>query len=132
MKDKPYNGGLWTEARFHQFIKSALRGASQRWPPKHEVKKNARIARGIYRCAGYGRSHHEVPSSLPPKPGNKRRINNAVVDHIRPVIDPTNGFTTWDEVIEHMFCEADGLQVLCHECHTLKTADERSRKKKND
>lgn len=120
-----YNGGKWTPARFHSFIKSALRAASNKWPPKYEVKKEARVERGVYRCAGYGRPAHNVPASLPPKEGNKRRINNAVVDHKLPVIDPETGFTTWDDVIARMFCEKENLQVLCAECHAKKTADER-------
>lgn len=127
-----YNGGKWTPARFHSFIKSALRAASNKWPPKYEVKKEARVERGVYRCAGYGRPAHNVPASLPPKEGNKRRINNAVVDHIDPVIDPEVGFIDWNEVIARMFCEKDGLQVLCHDCHSRKTADEREKRKKSN
>ena len=76
-------------------------------------------------CAGHKRRAHKVTASLPPKPGNKRRINNAVVDHIHPVIDPVKGFETWDDTISRMFCEESGLQVLCHECHTVKTQEER-------
>jgi len=116
------NGGDWTEARFNSFIKSALRNASQKWPPRNNIKKKARVSRGIYLCACCGK---HVPASLPPKEGNKRRINNAVVDHIEPVIDPAKGHTTWDEVINRMFCEEDGLQVMCHECHTIKTQEEK-------
>lgn len=122
---KAHNGGQWTAARFHSFIKSALRAASKRWGPKWEVKKAARVERGVYRCAGYKRPPHNVPASLPPPPGKKRRIDNAVVDHILPIIDPKKGFESWDKVIERMFCEADGLQLLCHDCHSAKTKDER-------
>lgn len=119
-----FNGGAWTEARFHSFIKSALRSASMRWPPKYEVKKEARIERGIYLCAGFKRRAHKVPASLPPKPGNKLRINNAQVDHIASVVTE-DGFTTWDDVINRMFCEKENLQVLCHECHKAKTQEEK-------
>lgn len=123
-----YNDGQWTPARFRAFVRGGLRSISLRWPPKNEVKRAARVARGVYTCAGYNRSKHNVPVSLPPAPGNKRRINNAVVDHIRPVIDPASGFVSWDELINNLFCEAENLQVLCHECHKQKTADERSRR----
>lgn len=83
-------------------------------------------------CVGYADVEpHVVSASLPPKPGNKRRINNAVVDHIVPVISPATGFRSWDIVIERMFCELDGFQVLCHECHKKKTADEREIKRNN-
>ena len=119
------NGGAWTEARFRSFIRGGLRSISMRWPPKNKVKQNARVARGLYLCAGYKSKPHEVPASLPPLPGNKRRINNAVVDHIQPVIDPRRGFLSWDELIKRLFCEADGFQLLCHDCHKRKTSDER-------
>jgi hypothetical protein len=125
----PHNSGQWTDARFHSFIKGALRAASQRWGPKNEVKKQARVERGKYNCKGYKRDTHIVPASLPPKQGNKRRINNAVVDHIEPVISVTDGFKSWDEVVARMFCEVDGFQLLCHECHSIKTKDEREARK---
>lgn len=122
------NGGRWTEARFHSFVKGGLRSISMRWPPKHEAKKRARVRRGVYRCAGYRRKSHEVPATLPPSPGNKKRINNSLIDHIIPVIDPNRGFTTWDRLIKRLFCEEDGLQLLCRDCHLTKTKDERNSK----
>ena len=119
---KVRNNNTWTQARFNSFIKGHLRSLSSRWGPKNSVKSKARTRRGWYKCA---ECKQEVPATLPPKPGNKRRINNAVVDHILPIIDPAVGFTTWDECIERMFVEEEGLQVLCDECHTLKTAGEK-------
>jgi len=119
------NGGQWTEARFRSFIRGGLRSISMRWPPKNKVKQNARVARGVYLCAGYKREAHEVPASLPPKPGNKRRINNVIVDHCEPVINPKRGFVSWDELINRLFVEAERLQILCHACHLEKTKDER-------
>ena len=123
------NGGAWTEARFKSFIRGGLRGISMRWPPKNRVKQKARIARGVYLCAGYERGNHEVPVSLPPKAGNKRRINNSIVDHINPVIDPQCGFVDWNTLIERLFCEEEGFQLLCASCHTAKTKDEREDRK---
>lgn len=39
------------------------------------------------------------------------------VDHIIPVGSYKNG---WDDLIERMFCDSDGLQVLCKKCHKEK------------
>ena len=125
MSNKPYNSGTWTQARFNAFIKGALRQISFRWPPKHQIRKKAWRARGIYLCAGYKRRAHKVPLSVREK-GKKK--NNVFVDHLIPVVDPAIGFVDWNQIIERMFCEADGLQVLCGSCHTLKTKDERSAK----
>lgn len=124
-KPKPYNGGQWTEARMHSFIKGALRQASLRWPPKATAKAKARVARGLYRCAGYGVDPHEVTATLPPVRPGGRRVDNALVDHIQPVVSPVYGFQGWDILIGRLFCEADGLQVLCHDCHQKKTQEER-------
>jgi len=123
------NGGAWTEARFKSFIRGGLRGISMRWPPKNRVKQNARVKRGVYLCEGYERAAHEVLVTLPPKPGNKRRVNNAVVDHIIPVVCPVAGFLNWDVLIQRLFCEEEGFQLLCHDCHTNKTRDEREDRK---
>lgn len=113
-------GGLWTEARFNSFIKSTLRGATRRWGPKSEAKKKARVSRGIYLCSECGEN---VPATI--KNDKGRRVDNAIVDHIKPIIDPGVGFTTWDDCIERMFCEVEGLQVMCHKCHIIKSNEER-------
>ena len=128
MPERTYNNGDWTAARFRAFIRGGLRSISMRWPPKNHVKVRARVSRGVYLCAGYEREPHEVTASLPPLPGNTRRINNAVIDHIAPVVDPSVGFIDWNTLINNLFCEAEGLQVLCHECHTEKTAFERKQR----
>lgn len=48
-------------------------------------------------------------------------------DHIKPVI-PTEGFGNlewdWNIVINNMFVPADGWQILCNDCHIVKTAEE--------
>lgn len=124
--EREYNGGQWTEARMRSFIISALRGASQRWGPKHAALKAARVSRGNYRCASCGTVGGK---SLPPEAGKKRRRNNAVADHIDPVV-PVTGFTTWDSFIERLFCEEDGYQVLCWACNKQKTGEENEERKR--
>jgi 5-methylcytosine-specific restriction endonuclease McrA len=112
--------GQWTEARYLGFIKSGLRQTSMRWAPIQEVKKEANIRRGIYRCAG---CKEEIPSSL--KVGRERK-NNVHVDHIEPIINPATGWISWDDTISRMFCEKDNLQVLCTICHDEKTNKEKA------
>jgi hypothetical protein len=120
---KSYNGGTWTEARFNSFVKSALRAASRRWPPKYQCLKDACVGRKLdpatgkesfrYTCAGCS---------------NIFKAAEVAVDHINPVVDVDDGFTNWDVLIKRLFCEADGLQTLCHTCHTMKTANERTQR----
>ncbi len=101
----------------NSFIKSALRTASMKWPPRNQVTKAAWVSRAVYRCVGYFCDPHEVDRTLD-------GANNIYLDHIEPVIPPT-GFTTWDDAIRRMFPEAEGFQLLCRECHGRKTKDER-------
>ncbi len=112
--------GTWTEGQYRSFIKSGLRRMSQRWGPKYVCKKEARHpvklanerGRLVFhsKCAGCGNIYPET---------------TCAVDHIKPVINPEEGFTTWDSVIANLFCETDNLQVLCKECHDTKTREEK-------
>lgn len=120
---KTRNGNQWTEARFRSFIRSQLRAATMRWGPIANCLRDARVARGMYLCVG---CNQEVPATI--KVGG-RRTKNVHVDHINPIINPDVGFVSYDEMIERMFCEADNLQVLCNDCHTIKTDDEKARAK---
>lgn len=116
--------GQWTEARFRSFIFSILRSGTRRWAPKIEVKKEARVERGMYLCAG---CNEAVPVTVPTvdSKGKRKRVNNVFVDHIEPIVDPSEGFTSFDTYIENMFCEKDNLQVLCKACHDQKSKQER-------
>ena len=130
---KPHCSGNMTVAAYQGFIRSTLRRASLRWRPRGDAKKAARhpiklagrTARLVYhsKCADCGELHPEV---------------DARVDHIVPVVDPSKGFTTWDDFIYNLLCEVDNLQVLCTKCHHAKTqaekeiATERKRQEKLD
>lgn len=124
-KDKTRNGGEWTESRFQSFIKSTLRAGSRRWPPRFKCLNAAKVGKKInassgrlaehYRCAGCGKD-------FPAK--------EVQVDHINSIVS-TDGFTTWDDVIYNLFCEADGLQVLCKPCHSVKSKEENALRRLN-
>ena len=118
---KPRNSGQWTEARFNSFIKSTLRRATMRWGPINQTKKAAWVERGKYLCA---ECNEVVPLTI-----NKKK--NVFVDHIKAIIDPVEGFVSWDKCIDRMFCEVSGLQVLCKDCHDLKSAEETQIRKSN-
>ena len=110
----PRNSHRWTEARFWQFIRSALRAASARWQPasdaleavkRHSQSKTNKRLKWEYQCAGcegwFARKQVEL-------------------DHIVEVgelreADDLPGFVT------RLFCEQDGYQVLCEQCHKDKT-----------
>jgi len=122
--EKTRCSGQWTEARYKSFIKSTLRQATRKWAPINECLKNARVARGIYKCNGCGA---EVPKTVQ-DPETRKRVNNVHVDHIEPVV-PVTGWVNWDSCIERMFCEIDNLQVLCGTCHKKVTDEENAQRK---
>ena len=110
-------GETWTESRYFGFIRSALRSAFNRYPPKYQAKKAAcRPKKGHkrfeYQCA-------DCKKWFP---------NNAVqVDHI----NPAGSLKTFEELpgfCERLFCEPEDLQVLCKPCHQVKTNKEREKR----
>lgn len=100
--------------RLEPFIKATLRRASYRWPGRTEALGKARIERGLYKCA---------------KCEGTFKKNQVSLDHIEPVVPVKEGFTNWDDYVKRMFPEASGFQVLCANCHTIKTAQEQHMRK---
>lgn len=123
MTREKYNGGKWTEARFRSFIKSALRNASKRYPPKFECLNSAYTGQRINPSTGRLAKHFRCARCGGEFVGAKMQA-----DHIERVV-PLTGFSSWDEIIDRMFCEADGFQALCIPCHKIKTAEERQQAK---
>lgn len=116
--EKTRCSGKWTEAKFTSFVKGNLRRATIKWSPIGECLSNARTRRGFYRCNA---CKEEVPATI--KEGRKR-VKNAIVDHIEPIV-PVTGWVSWDDCIEKMFCELDNLQCLCRKCHDEKSNEEK-------
>jgi len=116
---KTRNNNTWTQARFNSFIKSLLRKGTMRWGPINSTKKRAWKERGKYLCNS---CKEVVPLTI-----NKKK--NVFVDHIEPVVDPSDGFKDWDTYISRMFCEEPNLQVLCKNCHDAKSLLERELRK---
>jgi|SRR6185369_9240722 len=123
------NGGEWTEARFNSFVKSALRAASRRWPPKYKCLSDAFIGSQINLKSGRMAKHYKCAKCLGAFPSK-----DVQVDHIIPIIDPEVGFVDWNTVVENMFCEKHNLQVLCKPCHKLKSDAEKAiaKERKNE
>jgi len=112
--------GAWTEAKFMSFIKNNLRSATRKWAPIQQCKKRAHIKRGEYKCDSCG----EIVNPTYYNEEKRVRTRNVFVDHIDPIVDPNVGFTTWDDIINNMFCELDNLQLLCGKCHEVKSKQE--------
>ena len=114
-------GKTWTESRFFGFIRSALRNAFNKYPPKYQVKKAAQRKK-----KGHKRYEYNCADC-------KRWFPNSAiqVDHIEPA-GSLKKFSDLPGFAERLFCEPDGLQVLCKGCHQIKTNREREARKKGD
>ena len=107
-KPRTRNEGTMTEAAFFGTIRSALRELSFRGKlgkPRQEATRRARISRGMYRCSECGEAtpHKDIE-----------------VDHIHPC-GPLQTFHDLEGFCRRLFCDADGLRVVCKRCHHNKT-----------
>lgn len=90
------------------FLRNGLRKLWLKWPPRYHTIAAAKVERGKYMCAGYETDAHIVA---------RKEIH---VDHIVPLGE----WETWDDMIAHLFCSSDKLQILCKNCHSRKSANE--------
>ena len=114
---KPRNAGTMTESAFWSFIRSALRQKSRWWKPITQCKLKARRPyKGPNKRQKFEYQCKQCEQWFPDKHVN--------VDHITPAgtlrcANDLPGF------VERLFCEIDGLQVLCSKCHDKKTKKEK-------
>lgn len=110
-----YNNGKWTQGRMDSFVRSAIRGAFRRWPPKWDALREA-YAGTKNSKSGRMAKHYKC--------GKCRKLftqTSIQIDHKTPI----GRCATWDEFIGKLFCEKENLQALCKECHLKKTRKER-------
>ena len=93
------------------YVKASLRRTWGRSKQRQTALKNAKISYGQYKCA---------------RCNNTFRKKDIQVDHIKPV----GRFISFDKYIERLFCDTNGLQILCFRCHKLKTASDKKSFKK--
>lgn len=113
-------------------IIAALRKLTYSHAPRTCAKRRAKVAPATYRCEHCGLVVYEGSKSL--EKADLSQFERVVkgkthMDHKEPVVDPEKGFETWDIYIKRMFCDEDGWQVLCEECHSIKTQLEKELKK---
>lgn len=111
---KTRNNQTMTESGFWSWIRSALRTKSMQWKPISEIKKlNRRPYNGSNK-----RQKWEYKCSCCKQYYSSKEIE---VDHI----EACGSFNkdTAGEFIKRLFCEIDGLQILCKPCHKNKTKE---------
>ena len=123
MSERKYNNGEWTTARYNSFVKGGLRSISQRWPPKYRVLSKASTGARTNPASGRMAKFYRCASCE-----GEFTAKNVEVNHIIPVV-PVTGFDSWDNVIDRLFCEEDGLEVVCKPCHKLISKKENQERK---
>jgi 5-methylcytosine-specific restriction endonuclease McrA len=113
----------WTNGRLKSFITSGLRSMFRRWPPKFTILGEAKRGKKINPKSGRLAEHFECSMCKSHYPAKEVQV-----DHIDPVVDPVIGFVDWNTFIDRLLCPKENLQVLCKECHKLKTQDEKKRR----
>jgi len=107
------NAGTMTESAFWSFIRSALRQKSRWWKPITQCKQKARRP---YKGPNK-RQKFEYQCKYCEQWFPEKRVN---VDHIVPA-GQLRTAADLPGFVERLFCEIDGLQVLCSNCHDEKT-----------
>ena len=100
----------------HSKIRSALRKLWMYSPERKQCLENGRISRGMYRC--------DMCSSI-------IGAKFVAVDHIQPLGPSPQSRnaeynTSWDRLIERLFCGPEGLRLLCGGCHSKVTKKQKS------
>lgn len=112
-------GGTMSESAFWSFIRSALRQKSRFWIPISQCKHSARRAyTGSSKRQKFEYQCNNCKQWFPEK-----LIN---VDHIIPA-GSLNNAQDLPGFVERLFCEVKDLQVLCEECHNIKTQLEKKK-----
>jgi hypothetical protein len=115
-KPKPIKsraGGLWTESRYWAFIRSTLRRAFIRWPANYHARAEARRPY----CGTVRNQKWEYKCAICE---GWFQMKQTQLDHIVPC----GSLKSYEDIggfCQRLFCEKDGLRVLCKPCHVKVT-----------
>jgi 5-methylcytosine-specific restriction endonuclease McrA len=107
-------GGEMTEAQFWSFLRSNLRLTSRKWAPisRHALNACKRPSQSDNKRLKF---EHQCAQCLGWFP--RKQVE---VDHIVPA-GSLRSFEDIPGFVQRLFCETDGLVVLCERCHQAKT-----------
>lgn len=114
------------DIKLKNFIIQGLRRLSYKWPGRTKAKLKARVlAKDHPEIKDLGKTIYLYKCAIC---GNLFKDKEIVLDHIEPVVDPNSPIigSNFDLNVyaERMFCDENGFQVLCSECHNQKTKAE--------
>lgn len=114
------------DVKLKNFIIQGLRRLSYKWLPRQKAKLKARVfAKDHPEIKDLGKTIYLYICAIC---GKLYKDKEVVLDHIAPVVDP-NGYKNGsdfdlNEFAERMFCDENGFQTLCSDCHNQKTKAE--------
>lgn len=114
---KEFNNGTMSKAAFFAMLRSALRQKSRWWKPIQQCKINSRRS---YKGKNK-RQKWEYQCNICKNWFSDKQIQ---VDHIKPA-GQLNDFKDLPGFVKRLFCEVKNLQVLCSDCHHIKTQNEK-------
>jgi hypothetical protein len=117
---RTHAGNKWTKSGYFSYIRSALRRAFTRYPPKYQVKSNARRP-----FLGGGRQKYEYQCAICTHWHKEKEVE---VDHM-VACGSLKEYADLAGFVERMFCEVEDLRILCKICHKEVTAKQREERK---
>lgn len=105
----------WSNSRFFTFLRSALRQAWNRYPPKYEALKRAETSRKKNPATGKLAKHYRCA-----KCQEEFVAKEVQVDH-KIDVGTLKSFSDLEGFAQRLFCSVDDLAVLCKDCHNTKT-----------
>lgn len=108
-KERPFNNGTMTHSEFFSFLRSALRAKSRWWKPILQTKNESRIPYT-------GTNKRRKWSYICNRCGNAYDSKNVSVHH-KIECGSLTSFEDLPEFCRRLFCEKDGLELLCDGCH---------------
>lgn len=102
-------GNTWTESRYFQFIRSALRQAWSRYPVRHQVLNRASRP---YKGKDKRRKKEYQCSQC----DNWFMQKEVEVDHVEPC-GTLKSYNDLPRFVSTLLCEEDNLRVVCKPCH---------------
>jgi len=111
----------WDEKRYWVFIRSLLRKGWNKYPVKYQAMKNARRLIPKNRQKKGSRQRYEYQCKFCEKWFPMTQVNT---DHIYPCGELAC-FEHLPKFVRNLLCEIKETQILCKDCHGIKTYMER-------
>lgn len=103
------------------WIIGQLRRVSLRYPPA--IRATNKTKEVYYILSKKGKPMKRVKFTCASCGQKDLKRSQCNLDHKVPVTSK-DGFTTWDDFINGLFCDEENLWLICQPCHDVKSRDE--------